>query len=183
MKQRARPLHGSTCTLESPLVLQVERVAHAVPVLRQASLERVPEHEANHLRAGIRHAALGGAPVLDPEAFLASVRSKGEQPPPAGPSYGSDLFFQCLQSYAPQRPLPTRLPPADSNSRCGVGGAKRPPTRPRRSFALANAPAAPRARDLGRLGGHHPEAFKDMIVPWLCEDGFDVTVANSLEPI
>ncbi len=34
----------------------------------------------------------------------------------------------------------------------------------------------------GGWEGHHPETFKDMIVPWLREKDFEVTVANSLEP-
>lgn len=34
----------------------------------------------------------------------------------------------------------------------------------------------------GGWKGHHPESFKDMIVPWLREEDFEVTVANSLEP-
>lgn len=34
----------------------------------------------------------------------------------------------------------------------------------------------------GGWDGHHPEAFKDMIVPWLQDEDFEVTVANSLEP-
>lgn len=34
----------------------------------------------------------------------------------------------------------------------------------------------------GGWEGHEPEAFKNPIVPWLKEDGFNVTVANSLDP-
>jgi type 1 glutamine amidotransferase len=34
----------------------------------------------------------------------------------------------------------------------------------------------------GGWDGHHPETFKDMIVPWLRDENFEVTVANSLEP-
>lgn len=34
----------------------------------------------------------------------------------------------------------------------------------------------------GGWDGHHPETFKDMIVPWLRDEDFEVTVANSLEP-
>lgn len=34
----------------------------------------------------------------------------------------------------------------------------------------------------GGWKGHHPETFKDMVVPWLREEHFEVTVTNSLEP-
>lgn len=34
----------------------------------------------------------------------------------------------------------------------------------------------------GGWEGHRPEAFKDLIVPWLRDEGFEVTVANSLAP-
>lgn len=34
----------------------------------------------------------------------------------------------------------------------------------------------------GGWEGHRPETFKDLIIPWLREQDFEVTVANSLEP-